>query len=138
MRDALTQTFNRRHLGERLRGEIAFAIRHATPLSVLVIDFDHFKRINDTLGHKAGDAVLKQGAHRILSTLRSEDVLARIGGEEFAVVLRGTAQGAALACAERIRTAVATTPILAAGGKNVSVSVSIGVASLEEVASRSM
>lgn len=138
MRDALTQTFNRRHFNECLRSETAFAVRHATPLSVLALDFDHFKRINDTLGHAAGDAVLKQGAHRILSTLRSEDVLARVGGEEFAVVLRGTSRTAAVACAERVRAAVAAAPMLVTGADNLVVTVSVGVASLDEVASRAM
>jgi two-component system, cell cycle response regulator len=133
MRDALTKTFNRRHFYDRLRGEVAYAIRHTAPLSVYLIDFDHFKHVNDTYGHGAGDTVLRQGAHRILSTLRSEDVLARIGGEEFAVLLRGSDHDAAIACAERVRAAVAATPVLVPETDGVPLTVSIGVASLDEV-----
>jgi two-component system, cell cycle response regulator len=133
MRDALTQTFNRRHFYDRLRGEVAYAIRHTARLSVFVVDLDHFKQVNDTHGHRAGDAVLRQGAHRILSTLRSEDVLARIGGEEFAVLLRGCPLDAAIACAERVRSAVAAAPMLVPGADAVALTVSIGVAALDEV-----
>jgi two-component system, cell cycle response regulator len=138
MRDALTGTFNRRHFGDRLRGEVAFAHRHAAPLSLLTIDFDHFKNINDTHGHSAGDAVLKQGAHRIMSTLRSEDVLARVGGEEFSVILRGISHDAALACAERIRAAVAAAPVLVPRSAAVTMTVSLGVASFDEVAAKTV
>ena len=131
MRDVLTQAFNRRYFVERLHGETAFARRHREPLSVIVIDFDHFKRVNDTYGHKAGDDALRQGARRIMVSLRSEDVFARTGGEEFAVLLRGIPHHQAIACAERVRDAIAYRP-LTLSGHDVTISVSIGVASLDD------
>lgn len=131
MRDPLTKTYNRRHLVERLLAEIAFAMRHGTELSLVMFDFDHFKRVNDTHGHGAGDAVLKEGTQRVSSALRVEDVLARIGGEEFAVALRGIGADNAVACAERVRAAIASCPILH-DGVSIAATASFGVATLSE------
>ncbi|HVU52912.1 MAG TPA: GGDEF domain-containing protein [Polyangia bacterium] len=101
--DPLTGLHNRRHLDARLKSEFAFANRHGTPLSVLLIDIDHFKKVNDTYGHLGGDAALKALADRLQRTVRIEDIVARYGGEEFAVVARGIEGAGALLFAERIR-----------------------------------
>jgi diguanylate cyclase (GGDEF)-like protein len=132
MRDALTNTFNRRYFVQRLSTEVAFAVRHATPLSVAVLDLDHFKRVNDTYGHPAGDRLLQSVARTVARSLRSEDVLARVGGEELAVLLRGTGMRDAVLVAERIRLAVAATSILVEG-EEVRATVSIGLASTTEL-----
>jgi diguanylate cyclase (GGDEF)-like protein len=105
--DPLTGMHNRRHLDDRLRAELAFALRHLTPLSLLILDVDHFKRINDSLGHAAGDLALRMLAERLHRSVRAEDVVARFGGEEFAVIARGIKAVGALMLAERIRETVA-------------------------------
>lgn len=83
MRDGLTGVFNRKHLEERLESEIAFATRHGTPLSVCMLDVDYFKQVNDTYGHLAGDAVLRNVAGVLGRGVRTEDVVGRFGGEEL-------------------------------------------------------
>ena len=88
LRDGLTSTFNRRYFVDRLHTEIRFAVRHEKSLALLFVDIDHFKKINDTHGHLAGDAVLAGVARVMTATIRAEDVLARYGGEEFAVICR--------------------------------------------------
>jgi diguanylate cyclase (GGDEF)-like protein len=129
IRDGLTGVFNRKHLEERLDAELAHAVRHGSPLSVVIVDVDHFKRVNDTFGHLAGDAVLKVVAALLAECLRAEDVLARYGGEEFVIVARGLDAPHALLMADRARVAVAGTPIHYAD-QSISVTVSAGVASL--------
>jgi diguanylate cyclase (GGDEF)-like protein len=106
-RDALTGSASRKHFDERLRAEVAYATRHAAELSLLMLDIDHFKVINDTHGHPAGDAVLRFVAGTVQSRLRTEDVLGRWGGEEFAVLLRGSTVGGGARAAERLRVAIA-------------------------------
>jgi len=86
LRDGLTSTFNRRYFVDRLHTEMRFALRHDKLLGLLFVDIDHFKKINDTFGHQAGDHVLVEVARVMTETLRAEDVLARYGGEEFAVI----------------------------------------------------
>ena len=110
LRDALTGAFNRRYLEDRLAAEVAFARRHKTGLSLLMLDIDHFKRINDTHGHPVGDAVLRWLADRVMVTIRTEDVLARYGGEEFAILCRDTHESDAAVLAERVRAALAERP----------------------------
>lgn len=129
VRDGLTGVFNRKHLEERLDAEIAYAIRHDSPLSVVIVDVDHFKRVNDTFGHLAGDEVLKTVAALLAQGLRAEDVLARYGGEEFVIIARGLDGPHALQLAERARVTVAQTPILHAD-QSISVTASAGVASI--------
>src|SRR4030095_16207325 len=90
--------------------DIQYALRHGTPLSLIFIDIDHFKRINDTHGHHAGDQVLVQLAALVTSMLGEDDVFARYGGEEFAVIARGMDRAAAQTLSERLRTAVETHP----------------------------
>jgi two-component system cell cycle response regulator len=120
--DALTGLSNRRAILTQLAGMVSAARRHGHPLSIAVLDLDHFKRINDGHGHKTGDAVLVAAAHAMGTHLRAEDQLGRLGGEEFLVLLPDTHAGAAQHVAEKLRAEVAQ-----ADGP-VSVTVSIGVA----------
>jgi diguanylate cyclase (GGDEF)-like protein len=129
VRDALTQVFNRHYFAAQLLGEVSFALRHVTELSLLILDIDHFKRVNDTLGHPAGDAVLKNTARVLTEQVRTEDVLARYGGEEFVVLLRGISLPGAVLAAERLRKAVAETPT-SFDGQDIAVTISLGCANL--------
>lgn len=139
--DGLTRVFNRKHMDERLDAELAFAIRHGAELSVIMLDIDFFKKVNDVHGHPAGDAVLRHVAGALGNGLRTEDVLARYGGEEFAVITRGTALADATIVAERLRRAVESAPIElppAADGTvaRLPVTASVGVAALTECTSK--
>ncbi|MFC4062133.1 diguanylate cyclase [Planomonospora corallina] len=130
MTDALTGLSTRRSLQQRIRHEAARAVRRGTAAGLLVIDVDHFKRVNDTYGHPAGDEVLTETARRIRAACRAEDLVARFGGEEFAVLVpRTTADGLA-ALAERIRAAVAAGPVTVGGSVAVPVTVSVGGAAV--------
>ena len=106
MRDPLTGVYNKRYFLERLSSELAFSLRHLTHLSLLVIDIDHLKSINDTYGHSTGDAVLAQVAELITSGSREEDVFARVGGEEFGIVARGIKPRQTWEFGERLRAVV--------------------------------
>ncbi|HEY6093951.1 MAG TPA: DUF484 family protein [Gallionellaceae bacterium] len=128
--DPLTGVNNRRYFALRCRDEIADARRHQRPLACMFLDIDKFKRINDTLGHLAGDEVLRNVARLIRLQLRSNDVMARYGGEEFVVLLPQTALGQAGEIAERIRSAVAAQPMQPLPGESLAVTISIGVAPL--------
>jgi two-component system cell cycle response regulator len=105
-RDSLTRALNRGSLVERLQQEIAYCQRHKRQLSLVMLDVDYFKKVNDTFGHPAGDFVLRFLAEQLRRHLRLEDVLGRYGGEEFALLLRQTALPQALETAERLRAAV--------------------------------
>jgi len=126
--DALTGVANRRHLEWRLSEEIERARRYRYPLSLLMVDIDHFKQINDTYGHQVGDAVLQQLAYRLRNTLRRTDFVARYGGEEFIVLAPQTPVDRALILAERLRQRIASEPILVASDLQLPVTVSVGVA----------
>lgn len=115
IRDYLTGCFNRRHFYTLAEPELARAHRHGTPLSLLMFDFDHFKQVNDTYGHAGGDAVLQQAVEVIQERLRISDVLSRLGGEEFAVLLPETELEQAKQLAERLRQAIAEHPFEHAG-----------------------
>ena len=106
LRDGLTKTFNKRYFTDRLHAEFAFAHRHESPLVLCMMDLDHFKSVNDTYGHLAGDYVLQTLAGLIQASVRAEDVFARYGGEEFAVISRGITVESAIIMGERIRHAV--------------------------------
>ena len=106
MRDGLTNAFNRRYFAQRLQAELAHALREDTPLAVMTLNFDQFKRINDTHGNSAGDVTLQDLVRRVLEELRPEDVFARVDSQQFAVLLRGMGADEAIACAERIRAAI--------------------------------
>jgi diguanylate cyclase (GGDEF)-like protein len=127
LRDGLTRLFNKRYFLERLDAELKFARRHDTTVSLLVLDLDHFKNINDDHGHLAGDAVLVHIAGLLLRAVRNEDVVARFGGEEFAVILRAIPVEAALQLAERLRRVIEQNPALYAD-KSLPATISIGVA----------
>lgn len=134
VRDGLTQLFNRGHLNERLVAEFAYARRHAAPLCVLLLDLDHFKSINDSCGHAAGDQVLVAAANSLLQVVRAEDVVARYGGEEFVVLARGIDVNGALAFAERIRCRISELRVhVAARSEPLQVTTSIGVAHLAHI-----
>jgi diguanylate cyclase (GGDEF)-like protein len=128
-RDALTGAYNRKHLDERLDAELAFALRHGTELSVVIFDVDHFKSVNDSHGHLAGDAILKTCANVVARQLRQEDLLARYGGEEFMIVARGIPLASAIVLGDRLRVAVASSSTTVSG-VDLRVTVSAGVASL--------
>ena len=128
--DVLTGWHNRRYLLVRLHEELARARRDRSQVVCLMLDVDHFKRVNDTWGHIAGDAVLRELANRIDSQVRVSDVAARYGGEEFVVLLPDTDAAAAERLAERIRRAIATAAFDLPGGQSVVVTVSIGIAAV--------
>ncbi len=109
--DPLTGLANRRQLDQRLSEAFALARRHSRPLACLMVDVDHFKRVNDTYGHGAGDIVLTEVAARLRAQCRAVDTAARYGGEEFTVLLPETDAPGALILAERIRAAIAVDPI---------------------------
>jgi diguanylate cyclase (GGDEF)-like protein len=131
-RDALTHAYNRRSFNERLASEWAWATRHKTPCSLIAIDADHFKHINDGYGHPAGDYVLKELVATVQRVVRREDMVARIGGEEFMVLARATTRAQALLLAERIRTAVAA-HVFEFNGTRLPVTISLGVATSEDL-----
>lgn len=125
--DPLTGMFNRRHFLQRLDEDWAVSQRlPEQPVSVLLLDVDHFKQVNDTHGHNVGDEMLKHCAALINASLRKSDTAGRLGGEEFAVLLRGADAAAARWLAERLRIAMADTPLVV-GGLRLSLTVSIGV-----------
>ena len=128
--DVLTGWHNRRYLQRRLPEELARAHRHLQPLSGLLLDVDHFKRVNDKYGHATGDRVLRDVADRVKRELRSSDVAVRYGGEEFAVLLPQTGLRDAARLAERIRQTVAGAPFRGQDGEELAVTLSIGVAQL--------
>jgi len=126
--DHLTGLNNQRYFKDRIDSELARAKRYDLQLSMLVIDVDRFKSINDSLGHLAGDAVLKEISRRIVDTVRLSDVVARYGGDEFVVLLTETDKTAAKTVAEHIRKSVSDMPV-AIDGETIIMSLSIGVAS---------
>jgi len=125
--DPLTRLPNRRALDENLSQRLCEWARHGRPLSMLMVDIDHFKRLNDTYGHHAGDVVLQQVATILRETTRESDLVGRFGGEEMAVVLADTEVGEACATAERVRRAIddARFPY---GGESLHITVSVGTA----------
>jgi diguanylate cyclase (GGDEF)-like protein len=129
VRDGLTGIFNRKHLEERIGAELELAKRHGASLSVIILDVDHFKYVNDTYGHLGGDAVLKNVAALVGQGIRQEDTLGRYGGEEFVVVCRGTAVADAVALAERLRWTI-WNALTQFESHAIRVTVSAGVASL--------
>lgn len=129
VRDPLTGLYNRHFFDERLASEYAFAKRHGTFLSVVFVDADHFKQINDTFGHPAGDEVLRRVSGLLSETIRAEDVAARIGGEEFVVLVRDIAPKGIVTIAERIRAGVEALSI-EHETQRIAVTVSVGVATM--------
>jgi diguanylate cyclase (GGDEF)-like protein len=128
-RDGLTRIFNKKYFLDTLRKEFAYCLRHRVPLSLVMFDIDHFKKVNDTYGHPAGDFILQKVAHKVGETVRQEDLFARYGGEEFALLLRESHADAAIRCAERCRKAVDQADIVF-NGTPIRVTISLGVATL--------
>jgi diguanylate cyclase (GGDEF)-like protein len=128
-RDGLTGLPNRRAFDEELAREVARAARSGAPLALVVLDVDRFKAVNDGHGHPAGDAVLREVAARAAAAIRQGDLAARLGGEEFALLLPGADLSGAAELAERVRAAVAGAPVPAAG-QSIAVTVSLGCAAL--------
>jgi two-component system cell cycle response regulator len=126
-RDPLTHCYNKRFFLDRLPSELAFAKRHNKPLSLALMDIDHFKKINDSHGHLAGDLVLRSLGSVLEKRLRAEDIFVRYGGEEFALVMRETPLPNALLAAERVR-GIAEKTVFVYEGKKLRITLSIGVA----------
>lgn len=129
LRDPLTKLYNKKYFLDHLANEVAYAKRHQTPLSLIMLDIDHFKSINDQYGHVTGDEALVGVANIMSGLLREEDVLARYGGEEFAVICRGLAIDTAGRVAERLRAKVEASPI-ATSERHLRLTLSAGVAEL--------
>lgn len=136
--DGLLGIYNRRYWDRRLEEECARARRYALPMSVLLIDIDHFKHINDTYGHPVGDLVLSSLGKWIRQAVRECDIVARYGGEEIAILAPNTALSSAAVLAERLRRLVETRQLVVTNGSNqsrvVRITVSIGVAGLSQEA----
>ena len=132
LRDGLTQAYNKKYFTNHLYSEFAFAKRHKQPLCLVMFDVDHFKRVNDTYGHLAGDAALLKLAQIAMDSIRTEDTLARYGGEEFAVVCRGINGAQGMVLAERLRQVVERT-LFEHEGTPLPVTISLGVAAFPDV-----
>src|SRR5262249_1429984 len=129
--DVLTGAYNRRFLEDRLRSEIAFALRHKTSCALILLDIDRFKTVNDTYGHRDGDLTLKHVVSLCVNTLRAEDVFARYGGEEFVIILRDIGIEGATIAAERVLESVRKRPV-DLGHRRLPITISAGVAALSE------
>lgn len=134
-RDGLTGLLNRREFLRLLRDEINRARRYGRSFAVLLLDIDHFKKVNDSWGHPAGDEVLRCVAGRIMNELRPTDRAGRYGGEEFAILLTETGLDAATTAAERIRAAIARGPVDTPDNGSIAVTVSIGIAAFPQAGS---
>lgn len=130
--DALTGAANREHFDTQLRSELSYARRHKSEVSLAFFDVDHFKRVNDTHGHQAGDAVLVSLANTIRNMVRNEDVFARYGGEEFALILRGIDGAGANTVGERLRERVEAMRV-PFEGKVLTITVSVGCSSFADL-----
>jgi len=132
--DDLTRLYNARYLNLALRRETRLAARTSRPLSLLFIDLDGFKSINDSHGHLAGSRALVEAGRVIRGSARETDIVARFGGDEFALILPDTPSPGALQVAERIRDRIARHEFLAGDGLNIHLTASVGVATLPDVA----
>lgn len=132
--DDLTQLYNSRYLNQVLRREAKRASRSGRPLSLVFMDLDGFKSVNDAHGHLAGSRALVEAAAVIRGSARETDVAARFGGDEFSIVLPDTGSEGAVAVAERVRERIAAHPFLAGNGLNLRLTLSVGVATLPDVA----
>ncbi|HSZ81780.1 MAG TPA: GGDEF domain-containing protein, partial [Polyangia bacterium] len=133
LRDGLTKVFNKKYFTDYLEKEFAYASRHGSPLALIFLDIDYFKRINDTHGHPAGDFVLSELSQLMATLVRTEDVLARFGGEEFTVLCRGTDLEGARIVAERLRRTVEA-HTFTFGAKTIPLTISLGIAAIPDTA----
>jgi two-component system cell cycle response regulator len=134
LRDGLTKVYNKRYFTERIASEMRFAVRHKAMLALLLVDIDHFKKVNDTFGHLAGDRVLCAVATALARSVRNEDVVARYGGEEFAVLLRATPLEHVRGTADRLRKLVESLSVDNEATDPIRVTISIGMATFPEQA----
>ena len=130
--DNLTGTYNRRHFFELLEKEWLRVNRYKAPVSILMLDIDHFKTINDTYGHAVGDRVLYRLGRLCQTAIREIDFIGRIGGEEFAICLRETTIEGAIELGERLINEIAYTEITLLDQKSINITVSIGAAELTQ------
>ncbi len=131
LRDGLTQAFNKRYFVDRMHSEFQFAHRHSVPLSLVLIDLDKFKEINDTYGHMAGDHVLTEFADAVHQSMRNEDVLCRYGGDEFAVICRSIPIDGTITFANRLLKTIRELEIVY-GDHFIPLTVSIGVSAIPD------
>ncbi len=129
-RDTLTAAYNRRFFDDQIAKDFSHSRRHKTALSLLMLDVDHFKRVNDTHGHLVGDAVLKQLGAVVVSSIRLEDVFCRLGGEEFGIIMREAGNERAVAFGERLRGLIESTD-MDCGDVEVKVTISAGAATYD-------
>lgn len=129
--DGLTGIFNQRSFMEAATAQIALAHRNKQPLSLIAMDLDHFKQVNDTYGHQAGDRALQICAQKMKESSREHDLPARVGGEEFAILLPGTPLEDALLAAQRLRSTIENAAINLEDGTHFHLTASLGVATLE-------
>ena len=132
-RDSLTGLYNRWYVLEKIESEMNRSLRHGSPVALLMLDIDHFKRVNDSFGHAAGDSVLRSFGQVLRDSCRVYDVPGRYGGEEFCIMLPETRVGNTTAVAERIRQRLADT-LFDVGGDQVAITASIGIAGMDSVA----
>ena len=135
LRDDLTKAFNKKHFLDRLEQEVAFVRRHNGALSLVMYDVDHFKNVNDTYGHVAGDYVLSKLGEVTLTAIRAEDLFGRYGGEEFGILCRNINLLSAGSMAERLRSMVEATDFVFEN-REIPVTISLGVAAIPEVAAQ--
>jgi diguanylate cyclase (GGDEF)-like protein len=129
-RDRLTGLFNRGHFDRALGAAMESSARSGQPLSLAMLDLDHFKQINDVHGHAAGDQTLRHLADRLSQAMRRTDMVARYGGEEFVVMLPGTSPDAALVRMEVLRQEIASTPVELTDGRALTIDFSAGIAGM--------
>jgi diguanylate cyclase (GGDEF)-like protein len=133
--DPMTEAFNKKAFMLEIEKEAGFARRHGQPLALVMFDLDHFKRVNDTYGHQAGDLVIRSVARAVMDTIRKEDIFARYGGEEFALLLRNTTIESGFILGERIRRAIEELEVTH-NGRRIPCTVSLGVATLDDTITR--
>jgi two-component system, cell cycle response regulator len=131
LRDDLTKIFNKKYFTDRLESEFAYSLRQRLSLALVTFDVDHFKEVNDTHGHPAGDYVLTELAAAVQTIVRVEDVFARVGGEEFSIICRGADIVQGRVVGERVRQTVAA-HLFVFAGKRIPLSVSVGVAAIQD------
>jgi two-component system cell cycle response regulator len=131
LRDDLTKAFNKKYFTDRIESEFAYSSRQRLSLALVTFDVDHFKEVNDTHGHPAGDYVLTELAAAVHTMVRVEDVFARVGGEEFSIICRGADIVQGRVVAERVRQTVGG-HLFVYGGKRIPVTVSVGVAAIQD------
>nr|WP_246540543.1 GGDEF domain-containing protein [sulfur-oxidizing endosymbiont of Gigantopelta aegis] len=131
--DVLTGLYNRRHFEDLMKTEIEMSLRHGDDNSLILIDIDFFKKINDSYGHDAGDIILKEVANNMKAQLRNTDILCRVGGEEFIVLCKRANIQNAMEIAEKLRSSVEKQKHIFQG-KPINVTVSLGVATIPDIA----